>query len=79
MKLEDIDKSIMQNKILNQVNMKLVCKLNKDFGCSGFHIPINKQTIKLMDKKEKFINDIKRVQLLLNKTNIFDFFIEIEN
>jgi hypothetical protein len=51
----------MQNKILNQENMKLVTKLNKDYGTTGFHIPINKQTIKLMDKKEKFINDIKRV------------------
>jgi hypothetical protein len=57
--------------------MKLVGKLNKEFGCSGFHIPVNKSTIKLMDKKEKFINDIKRVQLLLNKTNTFDFFMGI--
>ena len=51
----------MQNKILNQENMKLVTKINHDYGCSGFYIPINKQTIKLMDKKEKFIGDIKRV------------------
>ena len=68
----------MQNKILNQENMKLVSKINHDHGCSGFYIPINKQTIKLMDKKEKFIGDIKRVQLLLNKTNTFDFFMGIE-
>jgi hypothetical protein len=58
--------------------MKVLGKLNNVFGCSGFHIPINKQTIRLMDKKEKFIKDLKRVQLLLNKTNTFDFFMDIE-
>ena len=52
---------MMQNKILNQENMKLVTKINQEYGSSGFYIPINKQTIKLMDKKEKFIGDIKRV------------------
>ena len=41
--------------------MKLVEKLTKDYGVTGFHIPMNKQTIKLMDQKEKYINDIKKV------------------
>ena len=48
-------------KILNNENMKIVDALRQDYGVSGFHIPVNKQTIKLMDKKEKFINDIKKV------------------
>lgn len=59
--------------------MDLMAKINQGYGTSGFYIPVNKQTIKLIEKKEKFVQDIKKIQILLNKTNTFDFFVGINH